>query len=385
VTTLRLPRYDRAGLGALVPTCVTSLLEDPEPGGLTLPPAVRGIVVLVLDGLGQRLLTRHAELAPTLSSLPGTVLDAPFPTTTATSLTSLGTGRPPGQHGVVGYSLVPAGTDRRLVTLTWSWDRQDLDLDARDEVVPEQLQPHDTAFDEARRRGVDVTTVLRPEFTTSGLTRAGLRGGRSVEAAGLEATLEAAVTAASVPRPTLVYAHHGDLDTTGHLLGPSTAAWCDELVRVDEALTELRQRLPDDVAVVVTADHGMVTIPPDGFVELADEPALLDGVRVLVGDGRARQLHTIPGAADDVLDAWRDHVDGRAAVVHRDRAFAEGWFGPQPDDRVVPSVGDVVVAATAPGVSWVHRDIDPFGGRLPGMHGGLTDDEVEVPALVLSS
>jgi hypothetical protein len=137
--------------------------------------------------------------------------------------------------------------------------------------------------------------------------------------------------------------------------------------------------------VVVTADHGMVTIPPDGFVELADEPALLDGVRVLAGDGRARQLHTVPGAADDVLAAWRstsmDVPPSSTAIARSTR----GGSARSPTDRVLPLVGDVVVAATAPGVSWVHRDIDPFGGRLPGMHGGLTDDEVEVPALVLGS
>jgi hypothetical protein len=136
--------------------------------------------------------------------------------------------------------------------------------------------------------------------------------------------------------------------------------------------------------MVVTADHGMVHIPHDGFVELADRPDLLDGVRLLTGDGRARQLHTHPGAADDVVEAWREHAGDRAHVVTRDGAIDAGWFGDHVEGRVRPLIGDVVVSARALDVSWVHRDADPFGGRLVGQHGALTPEEVEVPALVLT-
>jgi hypothetical protein len=383
------PPAPRAGAGSVaqvLPDAVAAVSGAPT-AALPLPEGLRAVVVLVVDGLGRDLLDDHAAVAPRLASLPGTALDAPFPTTTATSLTSIGTGLPPGEHGIVGYSLVPPGHGRRLVALTWGWDRQDLDLDAREEVPPERLQPHAPVLDGARERGVDGVTVLRPEFRASGLTRAGLRGARVVAAAGLDDTLSAALEAVggtTTGRPTVVYAYHGDLDAIGHLTGPSSEPWCDELARVDAALVRLGDAVADDVAVVVTADHGMVRITPAGFVELTDEPGLLDGVRLLTGDGRSRQLHTEPGAAGEVVAAWRAHAGPRASVLHRDEAIAAGWFGPRVEDRVRPSIGDVVVAARVPDVSWVHRDVDPFGGRLCGQHGGLTRQEVEVPALVLT-
>jgi predicted AlkP superfamily pyrophosphatase or phosphodiesterase len=182
----------------------------------------------------------------------------------------------------------------------------------------------------------------------------------------------------------VVYAHHGDLDTIGHLWGPGTDPWCAELARIDDTLARTTDTLPDEVALVVTADHGMVHVPPDGFVELADEAWLLAGVRMLTGDARARQLHTRPGATDEVVAAWREHAADRAHVVTRDEAIEAGWFGDRVDDRVRPLIGDVIVSARAPDVAWVHRDIDPFGGRLAGQHGALTPDELEVPALVLT-
>jgi predicted AlkP superfamily pyrophosphatase or phosphodiesterase len=377
------PRHGAGSVASVLPLAVEAVRGAPA-AGLPLPDGLRGVVVLIVDGLGRRLLDAHAHLAPFLASVPGTTLDAPFPTTTATSLTSIGTGRSPGEHGIVGYSLAVPGHPRRLVVLTWSWERQDLDIDARDDVPPVSLQPHSTLLERALATGIDATTVLRPEFAASGLTLAGLRGGRVVPATGLEATLEAAIEAAATPDPGVVYAHHGDLDAIGHVFGPGSDRWCSELARIDTELARTAEDLPDDVAVVVTADHGMVRIPPDGFVELADLPDLLDGVRLLAGDGRARQLYTHRGADDDVAAAWRGHAGDRAHVATRAEAIGAGWFGDHVEDRVRPLIGDVVVSARASDVSWVHREADPFGGRLVGQHGALTPEEVEVPALVVT-
>ncbi len=73
--------------------------------GLVIPP-VRAAGLLLVDGLGARLLHRYAADAPFLSSLPDAgPLTAGFPSSTATSLTSLGTGTPPGHHGMVGITM----------------------------------------------------------------------------------------------------------------------------------------------------------------------------------------------------------------------------------------------------------------------------------------
>jgi hypothetical protein len=387
VTAPPVPRYGTADVSLLVPDAVAALTDRPRLlPALPLPDGVRAVVIVVIDGLGRRLLDDHADLAPTLAAAPGITLDAPFPTTTPTSLTSIGTGLPPGRHGITGTSMAVPHDDRPLITLTWSWIRQDLDLDARDDVVPESFQPLPTAFELARDDGLRAVTVLRPEFATSGLTRAGLRGGEVVGATGREETLTAAVTAAAAApaEPAIVYAHHGDLDALGHLTGPGSDQWCAELAAIDAAVAQAAADLPPGVAVVITADHGMVRVPPEGFVELADRPDLLDGVRVLTGDPRARQLHVQPGAAADVAAAWREACTGLAHVRSRDEAIAAGWFGPEVAEHVRPRIGDVVISATALDVAWVHRDGDLFGGRLPGQHGALTPEELEVPALVVT-
>lgn len=380
----RLPRPDYArGVHRLLPAATAALRGEPQ-DVLPLPEGVRGVAVVVVDGLGHDLLARHAHLAPTLAGAPRVVCEAPFPTTTATSLVSIGTGLPPGRHGITGYSFAVPGDDRPLFALTWSWDVHDPAEAVTDELVPEVVQPEPTGFERARAAGVRPVTVLPGEFVASGLTRAGLRGGDVAIASGLAATLDEVVAALAPPGATLVYAHHGDLDTIGHLVGPGTDAWCEELARIDVAVGAVAGRLPADTAMVVTADHGMVHVPDEGRVELADHPELLAGVETLTGDARARQLHTLDGARADVLAAWREHAGDRAHVITGEEAIESGWFGPRVADAARSHVGDVVVSAVDLDVAWVHRDRDLLGGRMPGMHGALTRAELEVPAAVLT-
>lgn len=376
------PRYGTADVSLLLPDVVAALRRSPDrPLGLPFPPGVRAVIVLIVDGLGRQLLDDHAELAPTLAAAPGPTIDAPFPTTTSTSVTSIGTGVPPGRHGLIGTAVALPGADRPLITLSWTWGSMDSGADARGEVVPEAYQAVPPLFERASDDGLRGVTVLRPEFVGSGLTRAALRGGEVVTATGREATLAAALGAVAGPAPTMVWAHHGDLDTVGHADGPGSDGWCQELAATDAAIAAAAARLPSDAALVVTADHGMVTVSPEGFVELTDHPDLLAGARVLAGDPRAVHLHVRSGAEADVLAAWRAHVDGRAHVLTRDEAIAAGWFGPYVADHVASRIGDVVVSAARPDVAWVYEG----AARMPGQHGALTPEEVRVPAVVLTS
>lgn len=373
------------GVHHLVPALVAAVCGETAPLTSALVPGGRAVALLVVDGLGARQLAAHSELAPTLTEGSRRVLHAPFPTTTVTSLTSIGTGRPPGEHGLPGYAFRLPPDPRPFFGLTWSWDAHDPDRAVVDQVRPEVVQPLPTAFERARRAGVRPVTILRDEFATSGLTRAGLRGGDVIGANGLSATLAAIrdvlVHAAG---PTVVYAHHGRLDAVGHIQGPGSDAWCTELARIDGAVASLGASLPPGTALVVTGDHGMVAVPDEGCVELAETPDLMAGVGVLAGEPRARQLHTIDGAHDDVLATWREHCGQRAWVLSRDEAIAAGWFGPVVSARVRPRIGDVVVSAQVPSLAWVHRDRDLLGGRLAGQHGAATPEEVEVPMAVFN-
>ncbi|MDP9443740.1 MAG: alkaline phosphatase family protein, partial [Actinomycetota bacterium] len=160
-----LPAYGRGSLAEVVPAAAAALGAGLRGSDDVLPlPATRRCVVLLVDGLGERLLLDHADDAPYLCALPHRVITAPVPSTTATSLTSLGTALAPGQHGVVGFTSRIPGTSRLLNALRW---------DSR--VDPADWQPHPTAFGTLAAAGTATTVVSKRAFLGSGLTLASQR------------------------------------------------------------------------------------------------------------------------------------------------------------------------------------------------------------------
>jgi hypothetical protein len=341
----------------------------PEAPRLALPPSPAYVVFLV-DGLGAELLASHAHAAPYLSSLvtPDSTGTAGVPSTTATSLTSLGTGLTPGSHGVVGFTSRVPGSDRLLNALFW-----DKDID------PLQWQPHTTGFQSLAADGVQVTTVNKREFRGSGLTLAATRGGDWVDADRVGERIAGVVAAASA-RPSLTYLYDGDLDWTGHRYGVASAQWIQQLAIIDAEAEQLRDALPSHARLLVVADHGMVDAGADHRIDLDEDPAFREGVVLLGGEARFRHVYCAGGAVADVRACWEQKLGDAAQVLSRDEAVEAGWFGPV-SPLVLPRLGDVVAAARGDWGLFSSVDFN-YETRLIGLHGSLTPVEMRIPLLV---
>ncbi|HEV7870984.1 MAG TPA: nucleotide pyrophosphatase/phosphodiesterase family protein [Modestobacter sp.] len=352
-----------------VPVRRGDLPTDP----LDLTPALGGarrVAVLLVDGLGAELLAAHPREAPVLNALgtPAGVLSAPCPSTTPVSLATLGTGLPPGSHGVLGFVTEVPGEDRTLNHVQW-----------RDDPDPLQWQAQPTVFEQATAHGVTCTAVGPHTFARSGLTRAAYRGADYANAyspGDLVAVVHAALATGD---RSLVYGYTADLDLTGHVRGVDSSSWRHQLGVVDRMVEQLAAGLPDDAVLLVTADHGMVDVPDHTRLDIGEEPGLTDGVRRLTGEPRARYVHTEPGAADDVLATWRSVLGHRAWVVSRAEAIDSGVFGPV-EAAVADRIGDVVVMARG---SWAFTDVlsEPHSSLLAAFHGSLTPAELSIPLL----
>jgi hypothetical protein len=376
-TPLPVPRYGEAALADVLPSVLAALGVPGEPNTLGLEDMPRAVVLLV-DGLGWQLLRRHPGVAPFLTGLRGQPLTAGFPSTTVTSLASLGTGLPPGAHGLTGYSSYVDDVGDAVNWLAWRPVGQGGDL--RDRLIPEEVQPQPTAFERAAAAGVTVTMAAPGQFDGSGLTRAVLRGARYAGSVGWGDTLALAADAADRGHRSLVYCYVSELDLVGHVRGAESDAWLAQLRLVDAFAEALAARLPADATLLVTADHGMVTVADESKVDVDSSTVLSDGVTALAGEPRARHVHVRRGAGEDVLAAWQAELGDRMWVVRGDDAVATGLFGPTVTTAARARIGDVIAIAHGD-VAVVRRRAESVLSSLPGQHGALTDDELLVPLL----
>lgn len=370
-----LPDFGGRCLTNVLAATAASIGVDGHHDMIGLPPLRRWVVLLV-DGLGWHNLCSEPQLAPYLTGLAATDRPATVsaPSTTITSLTSLGTGVAPGQHGMVGYAFrLPGAKGAVLNALTWQLPHS-----------PRTVQPVPTVLQRVQDE-VAVTTVSLARFADTGLTEAALRGGTfrgvldETDAAERRASVVAAATAAD---RTLVYAYERRLDMVGHTDGWRSDVWRAQLATIDQEVRALRAALPDDVGLLVTADHGMVDVPPDRMVIVEEHPDLAAGLDCIAGEGRFRQLYADDEPAGAVASRWQEHLGDRAWVRTRDAAIEEGWFGPV-EDRMRPRIGDVLVAARDADTAVMTRTLS-HELALVGMHGSLTAQEMLVPLLVVT-
>src|ERR1700691_3914472 len=178
------PSYGTATLADLSSSILASLDPEapPEQNVLGLAETQRACL-LIVDGLGWELLRDHPAVAPFLSELArnSKPITAGFPSTTVTSLGSLCTGRPPGQHGILGYQVIIPGENRLLHGLRWA-----------PRVDPLQWQPLPTIYERAAEAGIAAVHVAQGSFRGTGLTvatmrRAGLRPADSMRVLGAHA------------------------------------------------------------------------------------------------------------------------------------------------------------------------------------------------------
>jgi hypothetical protein len=350
------PDYGGASVDGIVPALTgrSDLVGIPEPAR-----DASTVVLLVLDGLGWELLGDHAAELPELSGLAGGAITTIAPSTTASALTSITTGRSPIQHGVLGFRIRLDGAI--LNVLRWT-------VDEGRPPDPFRVQRH------APFLGRSVPVVTRREFRTSGFTAAHLR---DVPFHGWSTTamlVEHCRVLAEGGAP-LVYAYYPGVDTVAHEFGLHGTYLSRELAFADELVAQLLDALPPEAALLVTADHGEVHV--DDWYDLTPLGGLVRGCS---GEGRFRWLNGARGGTDELAAAARSEFGHLAWVMTREELVDGGWLGPGPVPPLhLRRLGDVALLPYAP-VGFVDPAM-PGERRLVGAHGSLTAAEMLVPLL----
>ena len=394
-----LPAYG----GRSLPNVATSLVHalGGESSGLALPPLVgsvdpfRGgraegsVLLFVVDGLGYERLrarSRGAGGAWARSWLGRTQpITTVFPSSTTVALASLSTASSPSRHGLVGYRqflprygavvdmlrLSPFGVaaEDALLGPTWS---------------PSDVLGAPTIFRQGARGAL---AVSRERFEGRGFTRM-IYEGAAYEGYSSWADLAGALVHAldRTTPPPLVVGYWDELDTTEHLRGPGSAVVDLELDRLGALLDFLARSVPAAVArrttVLVTADHGVVSIDPALQLALESEPTIAPLLgRPPTGDRRAGLLKARHGAVDSLREAIASRLPSSARIFLSEEAVRGGLFGPPPNHaELLERIADLVVLVPSPaGITYTLPGKNPLRRVLLGAHGGLAAEELVVP------
>ena len=338
----------------------------------------RNILLLLVDGLGLRTLTRHPASPQLQRHLVGS-LTSVFPSTTASAITTVMSGLAPAQHGLTGWHMHLEEVDQTLAILPLT-PRQEAPR-----VPPEQLPPrlfsHASLFETLTR---ECWVVAPRTIAASPFNAWHSRGARVAAYATLPEMYSClAELLLETASPRYIYAYYPELDSLSHHYGSDSRQAQRALAEVDAGFAQLLRNVRGSNSwLVVTADHGFIDSPPRRVITLDDHPllaALLQ--RPLCGERRVAYCY-VAGKDRPAFEAYvRRHL-ARAVHLHASaHLVAAGWFGPPPwHPRLHSRIGDYALLMKD---NWTIKDWLP-GERhfaMLGVHGGISASEMRIPLI----
>jgi predicted AlkP superfamily pyrophosphatase or phosphodiesterase len=342
-----------------------------KPNPLSLP-SKQSYAVILVDGLGVSNIKSAGAHAGFLNQkLSNSVsLFSGFPTTTATSLASLATGKANGEHAFIGYRVFDREKQRAINLLN------DLGVD----LPPNKYQDLETISAQAIAIDKTVITVGPGEYANSGFTKATMPAATYLAAQSIGDRFKVAARELSKPG-TLLYLYVPELDQVAHRLGTQSRKWLETIEELDSELASFSRGLPSGAGALLTADHGVIDVDQSRHVYL-EELESLEELSMIGGDPRCGYLY-FPNHTDLISKRAQLTTDlvGLADVVTVQELVETGWLHAlsATASKVAP---DLIILPKGDRVIYHRGFAKQKSLEMIGQHGGMSKAEWEVPLLV---
>lgn len=350
----------------------------------------RNVILMLIDGLGLNFFRRSLQAPgnPLSAALQDAVL-APLtsivPSTTATALTTLWTGRSPAAHGVLGYEvfLKEYGMIANMILHSAATAQTDVGGLRRSGFDPATFLPVPTLAGHLLEHGVPTFAFQPNAISRSGLSTMLLD---LAEVIGYRANSDLWVTLRErmekrAGQPGYYYVYWSNVDDLSHRFGPDDVRvemeWADFSAQLARFIAAARGSTRGDTLLVITADHGQIVTPRRAEAELKNHPQL--GATLSMqpsGESRLPYVYLRSGQEAAFEAYLRQAWGGAFRSVPPAEALDAGLFGPgEVYPRTRERLGDRVVIPPDTQYWWWADKDNPLLGR----HGGVHPDEMLVP------
>lgn len=366
-----------------------------------LPKDVKNVVFILFDAFGRKSFNQFLETSPYLQAFIDKGLRIPttsqFPSTTAAHVSTIMSGIPvyetgvcewfyyePLVEGVINPFKLNYYNEDKLGTLLSRWDVS-------------EILPRKSFFADLASQGITsfryAPSAIEPSVYGEYLGRGSELFAYATLAEGISRLKQ---NTKSTSEKQFHYLYIPDYDSTCHEFGPDSAQAANSAKTILKTLEDLLPVLEQEgTAVVMTADHGQVSIDPETAILInkiiPELPQYLaktaSGKQLRFGGGyRNLLLYAEHGAKEPLVTLLREKLRGAADVYTEEEAAQFGLLGPLPlSSHFSQRIGDVIVVPyEGYSVNWSEPGVyipTPYKGH----HGGLTRSEMETDFSILWS
>lgn len=360
------------------------------------------VVLFLVDAFGW---SYFENFKSTNSSLKGlcdrgkcSKLASQFPATTACNITTINTSLDVSQHGVYEWYYYEPKVDDIIAPLLYSYGREHMQRDTLKKdasLKPADIYPSTSMHGMLRDLGVQCYAFQSHEYARSTYSDAILDG---AQVSGFSTLSEGLVNLSDAllnERGKAYYYFYFDkIDSVSHVYGPDSKQVHAEidtfLATLDRVFWETIKSEAKDTLFILTADHGQTAIDPKQCIYLNLEfpeferyvkRSTSDKLMAPAGSCRDMFLYIKDEYLDEALVFLSEKLEGRAVVYKTSELVAQGYFMQKNISKALAGrLGNIVVLPfRGESVWWYEKDV--YEITFTGHHGGLTEEEMEIPFL----
>lgn len=399
-----LPAYGHTSIAEIMPTVINLLggnSQRPQlPNNYIDRRSYNNVLLMIVDGLGWDLypkLAKHSSFfAKLIEQRQVFPLTSVFPSTTPAALTTLHTGFTPQEHGLLEWYTYFEEFQKVIMPMQFrsSWHE---DINSLQKIGGnfKHLYENRTAYQILKECQIDSYILTPLKYVPSVYNDAVMYGAEIITYENLSSMLQSVQKLLRTKESSFISAYWGQIDSAGHQYGPGSSKQDQEIADFAQAIDEyfnVGEQRNDSNLMLLTADHGQISINPENFIYLEDHFDFVeylyhnqdDEIILPFGSPNDVFLLTQFNKTQSLIRILKRALKGKAEVYNTKELLDKGYFGLfDPTERFIKRLGTVCIIPYPGHHVWFEYS-NKREYNLKGLHGGLSRQEMLVPLVVVT-
>jgi predicted AlkP superfamily pyrophosphatase or phosphodiesterase len=338
----------------------------------------KNIVLMIIDGLGFDFLMKHGKNSIFNQNLRGKITST-FPSSTSAAMTAFYTGLAPQEHGMTGWEMYSKEFSATILPLPyypklkWGYKLGNL----RDIKTLFNL-PSVIEKSKIRSHLVIGDHIINSDF--SKVMSKKRKGFSTLN--GFLLQIRKAININNKKK--FIFSYYSVHDSMAHKYGPDNKRVLKHFKELDQKLTRFINSLEGtNTTIVITADHGQIRVDKSNIINLKNHQKLRDCLTMpLTGEHRFAYCYVKPEKEKEFLRYIKIKLKKYCEVYKSSDLLKKGYFGLfKAHENFKDRIGDYTLI-----MKKNYAIYDQRPKNKPdhvGDHGGLSDEELYVPLIVI--
>ena len=328
----------------------------------------KNVILFICDGMGTNILENTLSTAGFLRQHCQKSITTVFPSATVPATTSIYSGLPPISHAWLGWCGYIAEKDKivDLFTGNDSYTGETTGIKSFADVNP---YTHITTLIKKQCKDVNTSVVMPHKIAHNGIKT-------------LHKLTTEVLNKTHQEGRQFVVAYWPEPDHTEHCFGPDSAEAITQVRVINRRIKRLAQQAKDTL-IIVTADHGQTRINQNIDVKDCGEMESCF-YRPMGLEARCCSVYVKSDKKDLFEREFQHYLAGDFLLISREEALKSNLFGVgEKHKRIDDMLGDYLIVAISDKVLFQEYEDGVLYPRFLGTHGGLTQEEMLVPLILI--